>query len=159
MAAMRGGGGEALQNAQKHGGEEVQASIRLESDAGSLLLTVSDTGRGFQSSQSNRGAGLRNMSDRLGAVRGSLSVSSVVGRGTTVSAVRTRSRASIFVHPAFKSKAPICSGPTQHLHTLITFEESPRSQYESRMNGGARVQTYSDRPIWRRRCRMEMSRV
>ncbi len=77
---------EAVQNAAKHaraGG----ISVRLSRDGGERRLTVADDGAGFDAEQAEQirtGAGLSNMRDRLDAVGGSVSLTSVPGRGTTV---------------------------------------------------------------------------
>jgi signal transduction histidine kinase len=47
-------------------------------------FSVSDDGSGFVPGSGGRGAGLTNMSDRLGAVGGTLVVRSVPGTGTTI---------------------------------------------------------------------------
>jgi signal transduction histidine kinase len=78
---------EALQNAQKHGGDDVHVRIDIGTTDDAFLLTVRDTGQGFDTSRSrsHSGAGLGNMSDRMKAVGGYLEITSEVGRGTTVS--------------------------------------------------------------------------
>jgi len=80
---------EAVQNAAKHaraGG----ISVSLTRDGGERRLTVADDGAGFDAEQAEQvraGAGLSNMRDRLDAVGGSVRLTSVPGRGTTVVAV------------------------------------------------------------------------
>jgi signal transduction histidine kinase len=75
---------EALQNAYKHAGDGVSVTIRVEEDAAGLLFEVIDDGVGFESQGRGLGAGFVNMTDRLGAVGGSLQVDSAPGRGTRV---------------------------------------------------------------------------
>jgi len=75
---------EALQNAAKYAGEGATARVALWEEAGGLLFEVRDDGAGFDAADSNPGFGLTNMSDRLGAVGGTLSVESAVGAGTQV---------------------------------------------------------------------------
>jgi signal transduction histidine kinase len=80
---------EAVQNAAKHSGA-TRVTVRLRHVAGAWRLDVIDDGSGFDrgpASGREGGAGLMNMRDRLDAVGGRVTVSSEVGRGTTVSAV------------------------------------------------------------------------
>jgi signal transduction histidine kinase len=76
---------EALQNVAKHAQGASGAVIEI-SDNGSLLLEVRDDGAGFDPSEVRNGTGLTNISDRLAAVGGELSVKSGAGHGTRVSA-------------------------------------------------------------------------
>lgn len=77
---------EALQNVAKHAGSGAQVHLRLWEDAGSLNFSVSDDGVGFESAPGtgSGGSGLSNMSDRLRAFGGSLSVEAEPRHGTTV---------------------------------------------------------------------------
>jgi signal transduction histidine kinase len=75
---------EALQNAAKYAGSSASARVKLWEEEGGLLFEVRDDGVGFDATQSNPGVGLTNMSDRLGAVGGRLSVESQPGKGTRV---------------------------------------------------------------------------
>jgi signal transduction histidine kinase len=75
---------EALQNVQKYAGA-TSAAVRLNADGDTLRFEVEDTGRGFDVASAKRGTGLSNMSDRLDALGGGLTVSSQPGRGTVVS--------------------------------------------------------------------------
>jgi signal transduction histidine kinase len=74
---------EALQNAAKYA-QPREVVVRLREEGGELVFTVQDDGRGFDQSRTKLGSGLQNMSDRLEALGGDLSVRSVPGRGTTV---------------------------------------------------------------------------
>jgi signal transduction histidine kinase len=76
---------EALQNAAKHGGPGTTVTITAHADARMLTLTISDTGRGFD--RAGIGIGLTNMTDRLSAIGGKLSIETAPGRGTRVTAV------------------------------------------------------------------------
>jgi signal transduction histidine kinase len=77
---------EALQNAGKHAGEGATATVKVWEEAGGLLFEVSDTGAGFDVGTVGRtGAGFVNMSDRVGAIGGSVNVRSAPGEGTTIS--------------------------------------------------------------------------
>jgi signal transduction histidine kinase len=75
---------EALQNVAKHAGAGARATIRAWHEQGLLLFEVVDDGAGFDQN-AKRGAGLTNMSDRLGALDGRLTISSEPGGGTRVS--------------------------------------------------------------------------
>ncbi len=78
---------EAVQNAVKHSGA-TRTRVRLTVFDTAWRLTVDDDGVGFDQSASHRnplgGNGLVNMGDRLDALGGALSVTSRLGRGTTV---------------------------------------------------------------------------
>lgn len=73
---------EALQNTAKHGGPGAAVTVTATAADGPLTLTVSDTGRGFQTS--TRGMGLTNMTDRLAAIGGTLEIDSASGGGTRI---------------------------------------------------------------------------
>lgn len=75
---------EALQNAGKHAGGGAQVLISLGEEAGRFVFVVEDDGRGFDPEGVERGVGLTNMRDRLGAVGGCLEVSSSPGRGARI---------------------------------------------------------------------------
>jgi signal transduction histidine kinase len=75
---------EALQNAAKHAGAGARARLSLREDGGTLVFRVEDDGAGFEESRRRAGLGFTSMSDRLGAVGGTLEVDSEAGRGTTV---------------------------------------------------------------------------
>jgi signal transduction histidine kinase len=76
---------EALQNAAKHAGQRATATVRLWQEAGALRFEVADDGAGFDPTSKGHGAGFINMSDRLGAIGGTLQVDSTPGVGTRVS--------------------------------------------------------------------------
>jgi signal transduction histidine kinase len=76
---------EALQNAARHAGARARARVRAWHEPGELRFEVSDDGAGFEHRSEPRGGGLNNMSDRLGAHGGRLTISSEPGRGTRVS--------------------------------------------------------------------------
>jgi signal transduction histidine kinase len=78
---------EAVQNAAKHSGGRTVA-VRLADDEGRVRLDVTDDGAGFDHARLGAsGAGLVNMRDRLDAVGGTVTVGSVLGSGTTVTAL------------------------------------------------------------------------
>ena len=80
---------EAVQNASKHSGAtRITIDIRGRSGAdgtGEIELAVTDDGRGFDPT-GRTGNGLLNISDRIECVRGSVSITSTVGHGTTIRA-------------------------------------------------------------------------
>jgi signal transduction histidine kinase len=73
---------EALQNVTKYA-DAGSVRVLLEVIDGTLRFEVVDDGRGFDGVDSG-GTGLANMRDRLGAVNGSLEITSDPGRGTSV---------------------------------------------------------------------------
>jgi signal transduction histidine kinase len=73
----------ALDNAAKHAGP-VPVSVELSDTGGALDFTVCDSGAGFDPAETQVGAGLANMGDRIAAVGGTLTVDSAPGRGTRV---------------------------------------------------------------------------
>jgi signal transduction histidine kinase len=76
---------EALQNAGKHAGDGATASVRVWQDEQNLSFEVRDTGAGFDANgKLASGAGFVNMSDRVGAIGGTVTVASAPGQGTTV---------------------------------------------------------------------------
>jgi signal transduction histidine kinase len=76
---------EALQNAGKHAGEGASATVKVWEEPGILLFEVVDDGAGFDAAgRHGRGAGFVNMSDRLGAMGGTVEVRSAPGQGTTI---------------------------------------------------------------------------
>jgi signal transduction histidine kinase len=75
---------EALQNAAKHA-QEATVELRLWTESGGLLFSVTDDGPGFDASVARRGHGFVNMADRLGAIGGTVRWDSRPGHGASVS--------------------------------------------------------------------------
>ena len=75
---------EALQNVAKHAGDDAVATLRLWRDRQAVRFSVSDDGVGYVPRPGTSGAGLTNMTDRMGAVGGTLTVRSKLGEGTMV---------------------------------------------------------------------------
>ncbi len=76
---------ECLQNAAKHGGPGVSATVRLSERHGRVGFVVEDDGPGFDHAAVSGGSGLTNLYDRLTAIGGTLEIDSAPGRGTRVS--------------------------------------------------------------------------
>ena len=74
---------EALQNVAKYA-EAGHATVALTQDDGSLAFSVIDNGKGFAAAEAGRGSGLQGMADRLGALGGTVDITSVPGEGTLV---------------------------------------------------------------------------
>jgi signal transduction histidine kinase len=77
---------EALQNAAKHA-PDAAVVLTAREEPGSLRVMVTDDGPGFDVAAVRDGQGLQNMTDRVGAVGGVLTLSAAPGAGTRVEAV------------------------------------------------------------------------
>lgn len=75
---------EALQNVVKHGGDDVCARVTLRRDGRTLSFRIADDGVGFAVRDRRDGSGLTNMTDRIGAVGGSIAIRSAPRSGTTI---------------------------------------------------------------------------
>ena len=77
---------EAIQNANKHAGEDARIDIRLwREPADQLCFEVADNGAGFDAAgAAGKGHGFINMADRVGAMRGTLHVEAKPGAGTRI---------------------------------------------------------------------------
>jgi signal transduction histidine kinase len=73
---------EAIGNALRHSGAAV--SVCLSRRQRSIVLEVSDAGRGFDVGAPQQGLGLASMRERAGSVGGTLKITSVPGTGTKV---------------------------------------------------------------------------
>lgn len=75
---------EALSNAVRHAGPGT-CRVTLSEDAGWAVLQISDDGRGFDATvPGSGGQGLANLRERATALKGSMELEAVPGRGTTV---------------------------------------------------------------------------
>jgi len=75
---------EALQNAAKHA-PDATVQLRLRSESGGLLFSVTDDGPGFDPAVARGGHGFVNMADRLGAIGGTVRWESRPGHGAAIS--------------------------------------------------------------------------
>jgi signal transduction histidine kinase len=76
----------ALQNAASHAGPGAHATVRVWGEPSKLLFEVVDDGASFEQRETLNGSRLTDMSDRLGAVGGRLTISAEPGQGTRISA-------------------------------------------------------------------------
>jgi signal transduction histidine kinase len=74
---------EALQNAAKHAAD-AHVRVRVREESGGLLFEVVDDGPGFDVRLARRGHGFVNMSDRLGAIGGTVRWESEPSHGTAI---------------------------------------------------------------------------
>jgi signal transduction histidine kinase len=74
---------EALQNAAKHA-PEASVRITVTEAGGQLSFEVRDDGPGFDVATATAGHGFVNMSDRLGAIGGTVEWRSAPGQGATI---------------------------------------------------------------------------
>ena len=75
---------EALTNAVKHA-QATRVVVRISDRDGTVDVTVSDDGKGFDPLESSAGFGLVGIRERLALVRGTLEIESALGAGTTLS--------------------------------------------------------------------------
>ena len=76
---------EALQNVGKHAGRDARAVVRLRGSEHKLFFEIEDDGHGCDVEFARRsGNGFTNMTDRIAALGGTLTVESVLDRGMTV---------------------------------------------------------------------------
>jgi signal transduction histidine kinase len=74
---------EAIQNAGKYAGTGASIEVSIQAEGDRLRFAVIDDGKGFEPS-ADSGHGFVNMTDRLGAIGGSLSIDSAPGEGTAI---------------------------------------------------------------------------
>jgi signal transduction histidine kinase len=78
---------EALHNVVKHA-RASKADLKLECEAGDIVLEISDDGAGFDSSEDFSGhLGLKSMRERVARLGGRLRIESAPGRGTRIRAL------------------------------------------------------------------------
>ncbi len=74
---------EALANVARHARAR-HVAVALGTNGRQLRLTIRDDGVGFDPGEGRRGMGIRNMTARVGALGGALTLTSRAGQGTTV---------------------------------------------------------------------------
>jgi signal transduction histidine kinase len=74
---------ESLNNVLKHSGA-THVYVKLERDVREILLCIEDNGRGFQLEAANGGLGLRNITERVRILGGTLNVDSRPNEGTRI---------------------------------------------------------------------------
>lgn len=74
---------EAVSNVVKHS-EAAEAWLEIGKEGEHIVLTVRDDGKGFDTSGAEGGFGLLGMSERVGLLKGELSVRSELGKGTSI---------------------------------------------------------------------------
>lgn len=82
---------EALTNARKHSAA-TRVNVDLWEDRSHIHLTVQDDGRGFDTEAKTQGFGLTGISERVELMHGELELSSVIGKGTTLTVTVPSSR-------------------------------------------------------------------
>jgi len=75
---------EAIQNATKHGDADTTIDVLFSRTGDHLVVRITDDGPGFDPDSQSSSRGLINMEDRVGALGGELTVTSLLGEGTTV---------------------------------------------------------------------------
>ncbi len=75
---------EALQNAGKHAGDGARVTLDLAERGPCLVFQVADDGQGYDATRGSASVGVQNMTDRIGALGGQLSIQSAPGSGTTI---------------------------------------------------------------------------
>ena len=89
---------EALTNARKHGGAR-RAVVDVRGGEGTVDVCVRDDGSGFEPESPTDGFGLVGMRERVDLLKGTLTISSTPGRGTTVAAsIPVRRRRDPYEH-------------------------------------------------------------
>ena len=72
-----------MQNIHKHSGaQSVKVQVLREND--SVIMYIVDDGKGFDTSKSKKGIGLKNMNSRISDIEGEISFASEINKGTKV---------------------------------------------------------------------------
>jgi len=74
---------ESLKNSTTHGhSENIKVAFDLQGDK--LKVTIADDGIGFDVNKGKKGIGLKNIASRVEKIKGTLTVDSTKGKGTTI---------------------------------------------------------------------------
>jgi len=84
---------EALNNVLKHA-KAKSVTVRLKQTKSNVKLEIEDDGNGFSPKKDDGGMGMRNMKERASQVGGKLSITSIPGKGTKISATVSKDRQS-----------------------------------------------------------------
>jgi signal transduction histidine kinase len=82
---------EALNNVLKHAKAKT-VTVRLKQTPANVKLEIEDDGSGFTPRKDDGGMGMRNMKERAAQVGGKLSITSIPGKGTKISATVSKDR-------------------------------------------------------------------
>ena len=74
---------ETMQNAYKHA-EATKVDISFKNEAGKLVFSIFDNGKGFDTQKAKKGIGLKNIEDRIQEINGKLSIKSQANKGTKI---------------------------------------------------------------------------
>lgn len=77
---------EALRNVSKHA-RDATARIQLKGTNGSLMLSITDSGPGFETQSDRPGLGIISMKERTQLIGGQLTIASALDSGTTIRAI------------------------------------------------------------------------
>jgi len=72
---------EGLQNTTKHAGPDAHITLTLDATSRALTFDLSDDGQGCEPATIRNGHGLRNISDRIHAIGGTLTIHTKPGDG------------------------------------------------------------------------------
>jgi signal transduction histidine kinase len=75
---------EAVQNVLKHAGPDATINITILDEDDRAGVEITDTGHGFDTAANQNGSGLVNMTDRIGALGGTVTATSSIGHGSIV---------------------------------------------------------------------------
>lgn len=74
---------EAVANSVKHGSPDT-ISVILTYETDSIIVTIKDNGKGFNTTHNSSGMGLTNMEERIKLLDGKITVNSVIDEGTQI---------------------------------------------------------------------------
>lgn len=74
---------EAINNCNKYA-EATEIKIKIAKENHHLILNIKDNGKGFDSRQGKKGIGLANMQQRIQSINGSITINSILEKGTEI---------------------------------------------------------------------------